>query len=339
MSQLLARHEIIIFLAVLLLVIVVGAVNPAFFSFFNMFSMLKNATVPGLFALGFFIVLVIGGLDVSFTAVGVVAMYSTVVLSKAFFPDVSIWLLFGVAALIGGLLGLINGLLVNWLKVSSLIITLGTMSLFRGFLLYFVGTDTIRQLPPAMVAFSRTNVLTMTAENGARVGLHASVAIFLVIAALVLFIMRYTTVGRSLYAIGGNRVAAARMGINVPRLECLAYALSGLLAGIAGLMSAAVIRLANPLTLVGSELDVIAAVVIGGAAITGGGGSVIGVLLGTLLIVVTDNSLIILGVSASWQKVAIGALLIIAIGLPLLVRRQRGSSPAYGLVGEPEAGE
>ncbi|MET3923937.1 ABC transporter permease [Devosia sp. 2618] len=324
------RQETMLLLVLVLLVAIVGIINPSFLTYFNLFSMLKSSTVVGLFAIGFFIVLIIGGLDVSFAAIAVVAMYGTVTLANALFPDLSIWLLFGIAALMGAGLGAINGLLVTWLKAPSLIITLGTTSLFRGFLLYFVGTDTIRKVPSGMVEFSRTNILTLTADNGAKVGLHVSVLMFLLIAALVFFVMRYTTVGRSLYAIGGNRVAAARMGINVQRIEILAYTTAGLLAGIAGLTAAGVIRLANPQTLVGGELDVIAAVVIGGAAITGGRGSVIGVLLGTLLIVTTNNSLIVLGVSTVWQKVAIGALLLLAIGLPLFgqfSQRQRGTEP------------
>ncbi len=329
-SRFLLRQETMLLLVLILLVAVVGLINPGFLTFFNLFSMLKSSTVVGLFAIGFFIVLVIGGLDVSFAAIAVVAMYGTVVLANAVFPDLSIWALFAIAGLIGAGLGAINGVLVTVLKAPSLIITLGTTSLFRGFLLYFVGTDTIRKVPSGMVEFSRINVLSMTADNGARVGLHVSVLIFLVIAALVFFVMRYTTIGRSLYAIGGNRVAAARMGINVQRIEILAYTAAGLLAGIGGLTAAGVIRLANPQTLVGGELDVIAAVVIGGAAITGGRGSVIGVLLGTLLIVTTNNSLIVLGVSTVWQKVAIGALLLLAIGLPLLGRLlqgQKGTQP------------
>ena len=100
------------------------------------------------------------------------------------------------------------------------------------------------------------------------------------------------------------------MGINVAAVEIFAYCAAGILAGIAGFLSAAMLRLANPQTLVGSELDVIAAAVLGGAAITGGKGSVIGVFLGVLLIVVTNNSLIVLGIPSTWQKVAIGALLL-----------------------------
>jgi simple sugar transport system permease protein len=320
----LLRHETMLLLVLLALIAMVGLINPGFLTFFNMFSVLKSSTVVGLFAIGFFVILVTGGLDVSFAAIAIFAMYVTVTVSNALFPDLSIWLLFAMAGLIGMALGAINGVLVVWLKAPSLIITLGTTSLFRGFLLYFIGTDTIRKVPSGMVDFSRTNVFTLTAENGARVGLHISVVILLVLALVVHLIMRHTTVGRSLFAIGGNRSAAMRMGINVPKLEALSYAGAGLLAGIAGLIAGGVIRLANPQTLVGGELDVIAAVVIGGAAITGGRGSVFGVLLGVLLIVTTNSSLIALGVSTVWQKVAVGALLLIAIGLPMLLQRKRG---------------
>lgn len=320
----LLRHETMLLLVLLALIAMVGLINPGFLTFFNMFSVLKSSTVVGLFAIGFFVILVTGGLDVSFAAIAIFAMYVTVTVSNALFPDLSIWLLFAMSGLIGMALGAINGVLVVWLKAPSLIITLGTTSLFRGFLLYFIGTDTIRKVPSGMVDFSRTNVFTLTAENGARVGLHVSVVILLVLALVVHLIMRHTTVGRSLFAIGGNRSAAMRMGINVPKLEALSYAGAGLLAGIAGLIAGGVIRLANPQTLVGGELDVIAAVVIGGAAITGGRGSVFGVLLGVLLIVTTNSSLIALGVSTVWQKVAVGALLLIAIGLPMLLQRKRG---------------
>jgi simple sugar transport system permease protein len=314
------RHEAIVLVIVMLLAITVGTINPGFFSFFNIFSILKNSTISGLFAVGFFLVLVVGGIDVSFTSIGVVGMYGTVKLALAFYPDAPFVVLFICAALIGAALGLINGLLITRLRAPSLIVTLGTMSLYRGFLLYFIGSNWIRDVPNAMVEFNRTNILALTAENGAKVGLHISVAIFLAIVAFVFLVLRYTTLGRSLYAVGGNPVAARRMGINVEAVQALAYCMAGALAGIAGFLSAVTLRLADPQTLTGSELDVIAAAVLGGAAITGGKGSVIGVFLGVLLIGVMNDSLILLGIAATWQKVAVGVLLLVAIGMPLLAR-------------------
>jgi simple sugar transport system permease protein len=315
---------------VLLLATGVGSINPAFFTFFNMFSLLKNSTVIGLFAIGFFLVLIVGGLDVSFAAIGVFSMYATVKIALASFPEAPFAVLCIVAAAIGAGFGLINGLLVTQLKAPSLIVTLGTLSLYRGFLLYFVGTETIRQVPRGMTDFARANILTMTATNGARVGLHTSVLIFLLAVIAVFLFLRFTLLGRSFYAVGGDPVAARRVGVNVPAIEILAYSGAGLMAGLAGLFSGGMLRLANPQTLVGSELDVIAAVVLGGAAITGGSGSVIGVFLGALLIVITENSLIVLGIPATWQKVAIGLLLLAAVGLPVLAGgRKRTSLPKW----------
>lgn len=331
--SLLGRHEVIVAVVLILVILGVGAVNPAFFSLFNMFSILKNSTVIGLFAIGFFLVLVVGGLDVSFAAVGVFAMYAAIKLAIAFFPEAPFVVLCGVAVLIGGVLGLINGLLVTQLQAPSLIVTLGTLSLYRGFLLSFVGTDSIRKVPQSVTDFARTNVVSLTAGNGAQVGLHVSVVIFLGAALLVFVVLRMTTFGRSLYAVGGNRVAAFRIGIPVRTVETVAYASAGALAGLAGLLSGAVLRLANPQTLVGSELDVIAAAVLGGAAITGGRGSVVGVCLGVLLVVITNNSLILLGIPSQWQKVAVGVMLLAAIGLPLLGTRRspaRTAAPATG---------
>lgn len=316
--SLLRHHEVIVALVLILAIVGVGAVNPAFFSLFNMFSILKNSTVIGLFAIGFFLVLVVGGLDVSFAAIGVFAMYATIKLAIAFFPDAPFVVLCGVAVLIGSGLGLMNGLLVTQLSAPSLIVTLGTLSLYRGFLLFFIGTDTIRKVPQSVTDFARTNVISLTAGNGAQVGLHVSVLIFVFAALLVFVVLRMTTLGRSLYAVGGNRVAAFRVGIPVKFVETIAYTAAGAFAGLAGLLSGAVLRLANPQTLVGSELDVIAAAVLGGAAITGGKGNVVGVCLGVLLIVITNNSLILLGIPSQWQKVAVGVMLLAAIGLPLL---------------------
>lgn len=323
-ARVLLRHEVILLLAVIALVVVVGSINPAFFSLFNLFSLLKNMTVVGLLAIGFFFGLIVGGIDVSFAAVAVFAMYVTVKLAIAVLPEAPMVVLFIVSSLIGAGLGCLNGLLITGLRAPSLIVTLGTLSLYRGFLLYFVGTESIRRLPSSISDFARTNVFVMTAANGARVGLHVSVVIFAAIALIVFLLLRYTVVGRTLYAVGGSPTAAGRMGMNVTRNEILAYTAVGFFAGIAGMLSATVIRMASPLSLTGWELQVIAAVVLGGAAITGGRGSIVGVLLGVLLIALTNNSLILLGIPSEWQQVAIGALLIVAIGLPLVLRRLSG---------------
>lgn len=320
------RHETILALIVLGLIVVVAAINPRFLSWVNMFFLLKNSAVMALFAIGFLLVLLIGGIDVSFAAVGVVAMYVALKLATAIDMAMPFLPILLMAAAIGTVLGMLNGFLVIRLKVSSLIVTLGTMSLFRGFLLFFVGTQYLRQLPSGVADFASSNLFTITAANGAKVGLHSSLLLVAVVALAVAALLRFTVFGRQTYAIGGDRTAAVRAGFPVARIEFLVFTLAGCLAGIAGLLSASFIRVANPFSIIGSELDVIAAVIIGGASIAGGRGTVGGALLGVLLIAVVRNSLTLLAVPAYWHDVVIGLLIIVAIAIPALKSRRR--SPA-----------
>jgi simple sugar transport system permease protein len=130
---------------------------------------------------------------------------------------------------------------------------------------------------------------------------------------LVGLLLRFTMIGRSIYAIGGDEESARRAGIPVAAIKVFIYLLVGLLAGFAGMMHVVQVRLANPYELVGGELDVIAAVVLGGASIFGGSGSVIGTALGVILISLVQNSLILLGVPSAWQRLAVGLLLLVGI--------------------------
>jgi len=127
--------------------------------------------------------------------------------------------------------------------------------------------------------------------------------------------------GRGIYAIGGDREAAERAGFNINRTQWIIYAFVGLNAGIGGMIVTALFRQANPFALVGTELEVIAAVVLGGAALTGGRGTVIGSLLGVILITMVNNSLILLGIPSDWQRLVVGFLILIGAGIPLLRAR------------------
>jgi simple sugar transport system permease protein len=317
------RHETILALIIIALVIVVALINPRFLSWMNTFFVLKNSAVIALFAIGFLLVLLVGGIDVSFAAVGVVSMY--LALKCAIWIDMEMAFLpiLLMAAGIGTAMGMINGFLVIRLKVPSLIVTLGTMSLFRGFLLFFVGTQYLRQLPKGVNDFASSNLFTITAANGAKVGLHSSLLIVAAIALAVAALLRFTVLGRQIYAIGSDPIAAVRAGFPVARIEFIVFTLAGCLAGVAGLLSASFIRVANPFSIIGTELDVIAAVIIGGASIAGGRGTVAGALLGVLLIAIVRNSLTLLAVPAYWHGVVIGALIIAAIAIPALKGRRR----------------
>jgi len=330
LRNLLMRQEVIIGLTIIALSIFIGLVNPSFFSTANVFRILRATIILGMFAMGVLIVLISGGIDVSFPAVAVFAMYVTVSLIRSgALPD-NLLLSYGVSALIGLGLGLFNAVFIAWLRLPTLIVTLGTLSLFRGVLLFFVGSQRIRiaEVSPSLTELSRANLLTVENPGGGLANLHLAFAFLIVLALIVWGLLRYTMLGRAIYAIGGDREAAERVGFNITRIQFFIYGFVGLLAGITGFTFAALSREADPFSIVGMELDVIAAVVLGGASITGGRGSVIGTLLGVLLITLMSSSLVLLGISSDWQRFVVGLLIIIGTTIPVLQARLRRRSAA-----------
>jgi simple sugar transport system permease protein len=314
-DKILRRNEFWLFCILLLLAFVVGGANSAFWSRTNLFSLFKSSVVMGIFALGVLLVIVSGGIDISFPAFAVFSFYITVkyLLYIKFTGPVVVP--FAMAMAIGVLLGLMNAFLISTFKLIPMIVTLGTGSAVTGFLRAFVGTGTLSNLPQPLIDFSRWNIYTETLPDGSVIGFSGSFAILVALALAVAFVLRKTTLGRGVYALGGDLTAAVRAGLPVPKLYYFTYGLVGALAGIAGIVHCSLIRLANPRDLEGTELEVIAAVVLGGASLTGGKGTVLGTVLGVFLIVLIKGSLILVGIPTDWQKVAIGLVLITATAL------------------------
>ncbi len=305
----------------------IGTANPAFWGWGNLFGLLRSASVSGTMALGVLVVLIAGGIDVSFPAFAAAAMYLSVRAAADWGWPGNIGFMFLLAAGIGLLLGLANALFVHGVRLVPLIVTLGTGAVVRGFLLGVVGTSVVNvgRMPPETVAFGRLSLLQWDAGEG-RVQLSVAVLVWAAAAALVHLLLRFTVPGRGLYALGGDAEAAKRVGFDVRGLTVLAYGLAGALAGVAGLLHACLAWQASPREFIGLELDVLAAVVLGGASIFGGRGSVPGTVLGVLLLVLVNNSLILLGVPTTWQRVVVGAILVGAAAATAL--RERGLRPA-----------
>jgi simple sugar transport system permease protein len=317
------QHEIVVTLVMVCMIGLIGSINPAFFSLANTFDLLKSMVVMGLFAIGVLIVMISGGIDISFTAIAAFGMYVTCRLLVAIqFPG-SFLVAFSMAGLIGTGLGLLNAVFVSCFQLPTLIVTLGTASMFRGFLLAFVGTAIVHNLPPGLIGFSKWTLFQQRLPSGEMIGLSVSFFVFLLAAVTVWFLLRYTIRGRGIYAMGGNPVAAERAGFNLSRLRFFIYGLVGCLSGVAGITHASMMRNANPFDLVGTELTVIAAVVLGGASITGGRGTVIGTVLGVLLMVIINNSLILLEIPSYWQRVAVGLIIIASTGIPAWKNKTR----------------
>lgn len=323
---LLRRSETVIAGILLLAMVLIGTINPAFWQLDNLFSLMRSNVIIGIMAMGVLLVLISGGIDVSFPAFAVAAMYLTIKGMLALgYNGVVLPLL--AATLMGLAFGAVNGFFVYKFRMIPLIVTLGTSAMVRGFLLGVVGTSmiNINKMPTALIDFARTDVVSITKADGTTYGLTAMVLIYLGLALAMHLVLRYTMIGRSAYALGGDPEAARRAGFDLRKTIFFIYCVAGALAGFAGLLHSGMIWLANPRDFVGLELDVIAAVVLGGASIFGGRGSVLGTMLGVFMLVMVKNSLIIMHVDTTWQLVVVGLIVIAATALSAWRDRRRAA--------------
>lgn len=325
------RHECVLLGLVVAVCVIIGALNPAFFSWDNGCNLLKSSVTLGIMAFGVLLVLISGHIDISFPAIAACSMYVTCLVARALPGLDHLWLLFLIAAAVGTALGLLNALLIHCFELPALIVTLGTAGLIRGGLLAFVGTRIITDLPESLVRFSRAQVFERAVAGGGTVGLSVSCFVLAAVAAGVWVVLNHTLLGRGIYALGGAPEAARRAGFNIALLHGFIYGLVGLLAGLAGLIHAAHMRNANPFDIVGIELTVIAAVVLGGASITGGRGTVLGTVLGVALLVIINHSLLVVGLASEWHQVFLGLIIISSTGFTARGARRRSpwAAPVY----------
>lgn len=316
-----SNNEGVLALVLLGLILVMSIANPTFFTLNTAFGILRSAIVPVTLALGVLVVVITGGIDVSFAAIAIFAGYSTVSFCLAVGFDPGLPGIFAIAIAVGALLGLINGVVISQFRLPTLIVTLGTQGLFFGAMYTYVGATYYAELPASMAALATSNLIDVTTSTG-RAYLHVLVVPILLLCVLVALVLKRTMFGRSLYAIGGDAEAARRAGFQVKRTEVRVYVMVGALAAIAGVIHIVLSRSANPRDLVGTELDIIAAVVLGGASIFGGRGSVIGTVLGVLLVQVIKNSLLLVGVPSAWLRTAVGVLLVLGVGIQAIAGRR-----------------
>jgi simple sugar transport system permease protein len=311
-----SRNETLVALVVILFVAATAFVDSNFLSLPTLMDLLRGAIVMGIFAIGVLLVLISGGIDVSFTAIAAFAMYATTTMLVQLKIDIPWPLVFLLSIAIGVVLGLFNAIFIAGFRLPTLIVTLGTLSVFRGFLLTFIGSQLISTLPASLRSFSRLFIFSGTSPDGSFYTLPWAFAALLLVIILTWFLLYRTTLGRTIFALGGSLESARRIGINVRATQVFVYAYVGALSGLAGIIHASMARVANPFDLVGLELSVIAGVVLGGARLSGGYGTITGTLLGVALITVINNSLILLGIPSTWQMVVIGALILLGTGIP-----------------------
>jgi rhamnose transport system permease protein len=315
LRTLLIRREAGIFVMIILFCLAVGLYKPQFLTLNSLRIILLLVPLILIGAMGQMLVLVARHVDLSIGSIlGLSAMLTGMMFK--FYPDVWWPLGFVVAIGTGTLLGLLNGVLVTLFRLPAIIVTLGTLNLYRG-LTYIVSDakQIDRQfVPSALKAMSQTSPIF---------GIPWIIFISFGIAVLTYLFVMHSQVGRQIYALGSNPVAAPLRGINVTRVTLLVFAISGALAGLAGIMYASRWGFVNPSnTGNGFEFQVIAAVVIGGVSINGGSGSVLGTVLGVLLLGCVAAALPLLGIPGTTQSAIYGAVILVALLIYRSVRQQ-----------------
>ncbi|EMW0512569.1 ABC transporter permease [Enterobacter mori] len=315
LNSLLKHREALLGAVIVLMVIAIGSRVPSFITPGNLVEMFNDTSILIVLALGQMMVLLTKGIDLSMAA-NLALTGMIVALINVHYPDVPVWALLILASALGLLMGAINGLLVWKLGIPAIVVTLGTMSIYRGiiFLLSGGGWVNANQMGADFLGLPRASVLGLPVLS------WCAVAALL----LVGYFLRYSRTGRALYTAGGNATAAYYTGINAGKMQFISFCLSGLLAGFCGYLwisrfAVAYVDVAN-----GFELQVVAACVIGGISTMGGTGRVLGCLFGALFLGVINNALPVIGVSPFWQMAISGTVIVIAVLLNERSNRRKG---------------
>jgi ribose transport system permease protein len=289
-------------LGLLALIIIVSVLNPSFLEPLNILNLLRQVSINALIAFGMTFVILTGGIDLS---VGSILALSSALTAGMIVSGMDPILAIIIGCLLGGVMGMVNGLLITKGKMAPFIATLATMTLFRGLTLVYTEGNPITGLGD--------NYLFQLFGRGYFLGIPVPAITIVLVFAILYVILHKTPFGRQTYAIGGNEKAAFISGIKVPRVKVLIYGISGLLAALAGAILTSRLNSAQPTAGTSYELDAIAAVVLGGTSLNGGKGRIFGTLIGVLIIGVLNNGLNLLGVSSFYQMVVKGIVIIIAV--------------------------
>ncbi len=317
------HYELVLFLALVVISLIIGFINRAFLSLAAIFEILRGSIPYALMGLGILPVLLLGEVDISFVGIAATTSLVAHVILKGWEYTGGIGGYILIACPLGAIFALIVGLIAALFGIPVFAVSLGFWLMLYGFNLFFISPEMRFDLPEGLVGFYGQFLVRVRDPIVGETGLHVAVVYVLLAAVAIWMVLRYTVIGRGFYIMGGNREVAIRTGYSPIKLLCIAMAVNGILAALAGVLQCAFKRFFDPILFRGTELNVIAAAVIGGASITGGRGSVIGVLLGILFVQVVTRGLIYLGVEPTWQQFVIGSILIIFFVLTSLRTRFR----------------
>jgi rhamnose transport system permease protein len=309
------RREWLLLAIIALIVSAVGARAPVFLTWRNALDIGNDSAILAILVMGQMLVLLTRGIDLSVASNLALTGMLCALAGKAW-PGIPLVILIGMACAIGAALGFLNGWLIMRFSLPSIVVTLGTLSLYRGAVFVSSGGAWVsdQDIHPLIKGLPRETLW----------GLPMLIWFAAVVVVLTLYLLHWRREGRELYAFGGNPSAALYAGIPVHRRQVMAYTLSGLLAGLAGLLWVGRYSIAFSELASGYELTVIAACVIGGVSIGGGVGTISGAVLGVLFIGVVNGALPVIQVSPFWQQAIAGAVILISVVLNATADRKQG---------------
>lgn len=290
------------FIGLILIVIIISVMSPNFLTLNNLLNVLRQVSINALIAFGMTFVILTGGIDLS---VGSILALTGAVTAGLMASGMDPLLAMFLGLLLGAILGAINGVIIAKGKVAPFIATLATMTIYRGLTLVYTEGKPISGLGDSQ-AFQMLG-------KGYFFGIPVPVVTMAIAFGVLYFILKKTTFGRRVYAVGGNEEASRLSGISVDRIKIYVYSLTGALAALAALILTSRLNSAQPTAGSMFELDAIAAVVLGGTSLTGGRGWIVGTLIGALIIGVLNNGLNLIGVSSFFQQVVKGAVILVAV--------------------------
>ena len=282
--------------------------SSTFLNWVNISQVIRALSFIAIMAVGQSVVIISGGIDLS---IGSVLGFSGVATAVALNAQVPLLLSVSLGILAGAACGWVNGVLVTSAKLPPFIATLGMMSIARGLAFALTGGQTVRDLPESFLAIGQ----------GSIAGIPVPIVVMMLTALVCGYLLRTTPWGRYVFAIGGNEEAAKYSGINIAKIKLAVYLLCGLLAGVSGVLFTARFGVGQSTAGLGYELDVIAAAVIGGVSLSGGRGTILGAVIGSMLMGILRNGLVLLNVSPYWQQVAIGGVIVLAVMLDRRTKR------------------
>lgn len=305
-----------VLIATIVLILVIGAFYPRFLQFDQLMAILNQATYIGILACGMAFLLAMRELDLS-----VGSIYALTALACAEFVQhgLNSWLAALLAIVVGGILGLFNALLIQYFGLPSIVATLATLAMYRGLTLALSNGGQVLG-PSVDDSFSKV-------IGGDVLGVPVTGIVLIAVAAILTIVLRSTPFGYRIRSIGSNPDAARFSGIPVNRVRMQAFILSGVLGGLAGVLTIGYLGAADPNTGTGYELQAIAAAVIGGTSLAGGRATIVGAGLGAVLLGVVASGLAYFSVPINWNQFALGAVILGAVALDSLVRRRRRNAP------------